>query len=46
MGLSFLIFTKIAKLNTPEMFCDYQIAKLNTAKSYLFPIAKLSTRKI
>ena len=28
MRLSCLIFPDIAKLNTPEMFCDYQITKL------------------
>ena len=36
MGLSFLIFTKITKLNTREMFCNHQIAKLKTRKMY-FP---------
>ena len=36
MRLSCLIFPEIAKLNTPEMFCDYQIAKLNTRKKLYF----------
>ena len=32
MRLPFLMFTEIAKLNTREMFCNYQIAKSNTRK--------------
>ena len=36
MRLSFLIFTEIAKLNTLEMFCDYQIVILNTRKKLFF----------
>ena len=36
MKLSFLIFTEIAKLNTREMFCNHQIAKLNTRKIKFF----------
>ena len=32
MRLSFLIFTEIAKLNTREMYCNHQIATLNTRK--------------
>ena len=36
MRLSFLIFTEIAKLNTSEMFCNHQIAKLNTRKNLIF----------
>ena len=45
MRLLFLIFTKIGKLNTREIFCNHQIAKLDTRKMF-FPIAKLSTCKI
>ena len=36
MRLLFLIFTKIAKLNTREMFYNNQIAKLNTRKMQFF----------
>ena len=32
MKLSFLIFTEIAKLNTREIFCNYQISKLDICK--------------
>ena len=42
MRLSFLIFTKIAKLNTCEMRDNHQIVKLSTHKRF-FPLAKLST---
>ena len=36
MRLLFLSFTKIAKLNTREMFYNNQIAKLNTRKMQFF----------
>ena len=46
MRLLFLIFTKIAELNTRELFCNHQIADLNNRKMYFFPIVKLNTREI
>ena len=36
MRLLFLSFTKIAKLNSCEMFYNPQIAKLNTYKMFFF----------
>ena len=36
MRLSFLIFAEIAKLNTRDLFCNHQIAKLDTCKIYIF----------
>ena len=36
MRLSFLIFTKITKLNTGKTFCNDYIAKLNTRKMESF----------
>ena len=36
MRISFLIFTKIAKLNTRKMFWNHQVAKLNTRKMKCF----------
>ena len=46
MRFSFLSFTEIAKLNTGEIICNHQIAKLNTRNMSFLTIAKLSTRKI
>ena len=46
MRLLFLIFTEIAKLNTREMFCNHQIAKIPAKCNFVFPIVKLSTHKI
>ena len=45
MRFLFLSFTEIAKLNTGEIICNHQIAKLNTCKMSFFPIVKLSTRE-
>ena len=36
MRLSFLVFTEIAKLNTREIFCNQQIAKLDTHNMLFF----------
>ena len=36
MRFSFLSFTEIAKLNTGEIICNHQIAKLNTRKMSFF----------
>ena len=36
LRLLFLTFTEIAILNTPEMFCNHQIAKLNIRKMFFF----------
>ena len=46
MRLLFLIFTEIAKLNTREMFCKHQIAKIPAKCNFVFPIVKLSAHKI
>ena len=45
MRFSFLSFTEIAKLNTGEIICNHQIAKLNTRKMSFFSIVKLRTRE-
>ena len=47
LKLSLLIFTKIAEWDTCEIFCNHQIAKLNTRKMcFIFQFAELVTREI